>query len=311
MAQDDAHFSIVYDGEAVAEGAIEARDLAPSLLALAEVFEEAQPLVPELEAKITLRVRAGFERGSFEVTLEVAKLYQQIVSLFSGQDATAWANLFQIIGISGGVGIALGLLQLIKRARGRKSVSVTIEKTERIRVTFEGDAEPVEVDRRVWALFNKMRVRKAIEQVIAPLLRQGIDTFKIRHKGKDSLNVAQDEAKYFLAPTEHEGETISSTDTRVVIVAPSFQEGNKWRVSDGSRTIFVSIEDPAFVGAVQSGHEAFRKGDILRVTLQTRQWLEGTELKAEHAIVKVIQHESAPEQQNLLLPRHNGEDGDR
>lgn len=309
MAQDDAHFSIVYDGQAVAEGAIEARDLAPALLALAEVFEEAQTVVPEFDAKITLRVRAGFERGSFEVHLELAKLYQQVVSLFSGQDASAFANLFQILGIAGVTGL-LGLLQLIKRARGRKPVSVTIEHTERVRITFEGE-EPFEVDRRVWQLFTKMGVRKAIEQVIAPLFKQGIDSFKIRHKGKDTLKVAQDEAKYFLAPTEHEGETISSTETRVVIVAPSFQEGNKWRVSDGSRNIFVAIEDPNFVGAVQSGREAFRKGDILRVQLQTRQWLEGAELKAEHAIVKVIQHESAPEQQNLLLPPRNGEGDER
>jgi hypothetical protein len=88
----------------------------------------------------------------------------------------------------------------------------------------------------------------------------------------------------------------------VVIVAPSFQEGNKWRVSDGSRTIFVSVADPNFIGAVQSGREAFRKGDILRVQLQTRQSLEGKELKAEHAIVKVLQHESAPRQANLLPP---------
>jgi hypothetical protein len=55
----------------------------------------------------------------------------------------------------------------------------------------------------------------------------------------------------------------------------------------------------------------FRKGDILRVQLQTRQWLEGTELKAEHAIVKVIQHESSPEQQNLLLPPGNGGSDER
>lgn len=309
MAKADAYFSIVYDGEALAEGAIEARDLAPALLALAEVFEEAQAIVPQPDARITLRVRAGFERGSFEVHLEIAKLYQNVVSLFSGQDATALANLFQILGIAGVAGL-LGVLQLIKRARGRKPVSVTIERSERVRIIFEGE-DPIEVDRRVWALFSKMSVRKAIEQVIAPLFKQGIDTFKIRHKGKDTLTVAQDEAKHYLAPTEHEGETISSTDTRVVIVAPSFQEGNKWRVSDGSRNIFVSIEDPSFVGAVQSGREAFRKGDILRVTLQTRQWLEGVELKAEHAIVKVLQHESAPEQQNLLLPPRDRDGGKR
>ena len=35
------------------------------------------------------------------------------------------------------------------------------------------------------------------------------------------------------------------------------------------------------------------------------------ELKSERAIVKVLQHESAPEQQNLLLPRRNSDDGER
>ena len=84
------------------------------------------------------------------------------------------------------------------------------------------------------------------------------------------------------------------------IVAPNFQQGNKWRVSDGSRNIFVSIEDPAFVGAVQSGREAFRKGDILNVKLQTRQWMEGSDLKAEHAIIKVLGHERAPRNLSLL-----------
>jgi hypothetical protein len=145
MAQGDAHFSIVYDGEAVAEGAIEARDLAPALLALADVFDEAQSVVPEIDARITVRVRAGFEKGSFEVHLELAKLYQQIVSLFSGQDATAWANLFQIVGIAGVAGL-LGLFQLIKRAKGRKTTSVTIERSERVRITFEGDDQAIEVD---------------------------------------------------------------------------------------------------------------------------------------------------------------------
>jgi hypothetical protein len=33
-------------------------------------------------------VRAGFERGSFEIHLEIAKLYQQLVGLFSGQDCS-------------------------------------------------------------------------------------------------------------------------------------------------------------------------------------------------------------------------------
>jgi len=65
-------------------------------------------------------------------------------------------------------------------------------------------------------------------------------------------------------------------------------------VSDGSRTIFVSIEDPNFIRAVQTGAEAFRKGDLLHVQLETRQWLEGTELKAEFSILKVYRHKAWP-----------------
>jgi len=303
MAREDAHFSIIYDGEAVASGSIDAKDLAPALLALAEVIEEAQSLVPGLDAQLSLRVRSDFERGSFEIHLELAKLYEHFRQLFSGQDASALANMFQILGIAGVAGV-LGLFQLIKRAKGRKSTSVTIERSERVKITFEGDPDAVEADQRTWRLFQNLRVRKAIEQVIAPLYRDGIDSFEIKHRGRPSLKVAEDEAKYFIAPTEHEGETITEVDTRVSIVMANFQQGNKWRVSDGSRVVFVSLEDPAFVRAVQLGHEAFRKGDILQVRLQTRQWMEGDDLKAEHAIIKVHKHERGPRNLSLLPDPH-------
>ena len=299
MARDEAQFSIIYDGEAVDEGSIDAKELAPALLALAEVIEEAQPLIPELDARISLRVRSDFERGSFEIHLELAKLYQQFRDLFSGQDASAFANLFQILGIAGVVGLA-GLFQLIKKSKGRKTSSVTIERSERVKITFEDDDEPVETERRTWQLFQNLRVRKAIEQVIAPLFHKGIDSFEIKHRGRQTLKVSEDEAKYFVAPTEHEGETVTEVDTRVSIVMASFQQGNKWRVSDGSRTIFVSLEDPAFVHGVQTGQEAFRKGDILNVRLQTRQWVEGDELKAEFSIIKVHKHEPGPRNMSLL-----------
>ena len=60
--------------------------------------------------------------------------------------------------------------------------------------------------------------------------------------------------------------------------------------------------------AVQTGKEAFRKGDLVHVELQTRQWLEGKELKAEHAIVKVHRHERGQEQQPLGLSRTDDSD---
>lgn len=299
MAGGEADFSIVYDGETVQEGSIDARQLAPALLALADVIDEAQPLISELEGRISLRVRSDFERGSFEVHLEIAKLYTQFKELFSGSDATAFANLFQIVGIAGFAG-ALGLFPLIKKAKRRKSTSITVERSERVQIVFEGDEEPVVTDRRTLQLFQNLRVRKAVEQIITPLMKGGIDRFEIKHRGRSTFEVSEQEAQYFVAPTEHEGETASALDTRVSIVVANFQQGNKWRVSDGSRTIYVAIEDTDFVRAVQTGQEAFRKGDILHVRLQTRQWMEGGELRAEFTILKVYDHEPGPRNLSLL-----------
>ena len=288
-------FSLVFDGKPVQDGTIDARDLAPALLALADLIDEAAPLVdPELP-RLSLRVRPDFKEGSFEVYLELANLYSRFVSLFAGPDAQAWASFLQIIGIAG----VAGVLQLIKRAKGRKPIKVTIEHKESVTVTFDGE-EPVNVDGRVWRLFHNARARQAIEKMVSPLITKGFDLFKIKNDGKDSLVVTESEASYFKAPTEHEGETVSETETRVVIVSPSFNAGNKWRVSDGARTLYVAIQDQGFERSVQQGAEAFRKGDTLHVTLETRQWLESGKLCAGYSISKVHKHEEGPRQQKLI-----------
>jgi hypothetical protein len=289
-------FSIVYDGEPLADGTIDARDLAPCILALADLVDETAPLVDPALPRISLRVRPNFKEGSFEVLLDVANLYTKFVSLFSGPDAQAWSSFFQIVGIAG----AAGIFQLIFRSRGRKPTRVTIERKESVTVTFEGDT-PIAVDPRVWALFQNPRARKAIERMLLPLLERGFDLFKIKDSnGAETLRVTEREAPYFKAPAEHENETVSEVDTRVVIVSPSFNLGNKWRVTDGARTLYVKISDQAFERAVQQGTEAFRKGDTLHVTLQTTQWTEKGRLMAEHAIAKVHRHEPGPQQQKLL-----------
>jgi len=292
---EDTNFSMLYDGEDITEGTIDARDLAPALIALADIVDEAAPVVFGAAPKLTVRIRSGFDHGSFEVHLELATLYSKFVGLFSGPDAQAWSSFLQITGIAG----AFGLLQLVKKSKGQKPTSVTIERTEKVTIKFEGE-DPDTVDRRVFALFKNFRVRKAVEQLIQPLMHEGVDIFKIRRRGRETFSVTREEAPYLIAPTDLEGETNSICETRLAIVSPSFQPGNKWRVSDGSRTIFVSIADEEFMKDVQEGTEAFRKGDVLYVSLRTTQWLENGQLKADYSIVKVHRHESAPRQQNLF-----------
>lgn len=108
-------FSILYDGVPVDEGTIDARDLAPALLAFAELVDQSAPFVDERFPHLTVRVRSGFEKGSFEIFLEVATLYDKFINLFTSPDLQALAMLLAMLGING----APGLFQLIKKSKGR------------------------------------------------------------------------------------------------------------------------------------------------------------------------------------------------
>jgi hypothetical protein len=186
----------------------------------------------------------------------------------------------------------MGVLQLIKRAKGRKPAVVSIERTERVTISFDG-ADRIEIPKEVWTLFNNSGVRRSIESVIKPLKREGIESLELQKNNKPILVVKKDEAADFDAPNEGPEETvIENPQAILVVLSPSFTKGNKWRVSDGSRSIWVTIADDEFLAAVHSGREAFRKGDILHVSLETRQWFEENELKAEHIIRKVHRHEN-------------------
>ena len=292
----ESQFAIIYDGEALQDGSIDVRDLAPALLGLGDLVSEANREVTGGQVPVALRVRSDFERGSFHVNLEIGGLYHRFVEVFSGPDATAWATFLTLLGISG----VFGLFQLIKLARGRKPTTVVeIEETHRMRVKFEGDA-PVEVDRRVWRLFENNRARRAIQAVVQPVLRSGIEVLKFRRGNQDTVSVDKSEAEAFIAPLDRANETVSHAEKILRIVAPSFKEDNKWRVNDGTSTFYAWLRDPAFLARVQDGIEAFRKGDILHVILETKQWEDTNELHAEHSIVQVNGHDSRPQQQTLL-----------
>jgi len=288
-------FSFTYDGPPVQEGSIDARDLAPSLLALADLVDEAAPLVHSEVARLSVRIKPTFEKGSFVVHFDIADLYSKFISLFGSPEAQAWSAFFQIVGLAG----AMGVLQLIKKAKGRKPTSVSFEHTEKVTLTFEGEL-PEQYDKRVWELFENARARKAIEKLVSPVADKGFESFKIYTGKEEALSVTTEEAPFFKAPPDKNDRHVVEFETRLVIVAMSFNAGNKWRVWDGSKTLYVSLGDEAFNESVQKGIETFRKGDSLYVTLKITQWVENSTLNAEHTIVKVHRHEVPPKQSPLL-----------
>lgn len=64
-------FRLAYEGSALADNSIDVRDLAPSLLALGQLFTRANTLFNGESASVSLRV-AATRPGSFDVNLLLA-----------------------------------------------------------------------------------------------------------------------------------------------------------------------------------------------------------------------------------------------
>lgn len=93
-----AHFQIIYDGPALADSTMDVRDLAPALLALGSVIEEANYALNRQKAKIAVKVKGSFKTGCFGIEFDVVQsLLDQTLSLF--QD-TGIASAKEIIELS-------------------------------------------------------------------------------------------------------------------------------------------------------------------------------------------------------------------
>jgi hypothetical protein len=131
-------------------------------------------------------------------------------------------------------------------------------------------------------------VKKALE-------RPGMDSVAIASATEEIGNVTQDEAKYFGSVTPSENITDVVVRMALVIEAPVFKDGNKWRFSDGQQSFYADIEDAEFLAKVNAG-ERFGKGDVLYADVRINQEQTGMKITASRTIVKVHDHKIASTQ---------------
>lgn len=302
---DTVHFSIKYDGPALAIHQMDVRELAPALIALSSLLEEANRAIFQDGAEIRVHVNGSFKGGSFGIDLvALQSIAAQMVSIFSGPTATAAENLFAILGGVGLLGSG-GLIGLVKWLKGRKPSSIRIEGDKTIfELKMSETIETFEVDLAAGKLYRSRVVRQALAKVIKPLEAEGIDFFASGKDGQTQAVVSKEEAAYF-AMAASDADVVSDTTserTLLQIESAVFKDGNKWRFSDGSNPFFAEITDEIFLARIDSGVERFGKGDVLIVDLRRVQSITDTGLKSEYLVVHVHEHKE-PLQFGLPLPK--------
>lgn len=310
-----ASFNVLYDGPALANSEMDVRELAPALLALGSLLEEANSVLNDGKAQIAVQVKATFKTGCFGIELEVCQsLLQHAQSLFSSEPVSTAKELLEWLGLikenagnifAGGA----GLLWLIKRVRGRPINQVVLLDTGKVRVVMDDDA--FEVEEKVLTLYRQYRVRQALEGVLKPLESEGIDTFAVTDlkQANRFIEITKADRAYFKTP-EPESEALSDDEFEVnlQIVSISFQEGNKWRFNDGASVFYADMLDEAFVSAVAASATSFTKGDILKVKLRRIQSLVGDAFRTEYTVLKVLEHRKAAAQLKMNFQRESDYD---
>lgn len=294
-ARSEAHFTVSYDGPAVAGGTMDVRELAPALLSLGALCERVNELVNGPDSQISVRVQAGAKRGSFPVDIQViTDLVQALVDGASGAN-----KILELLGISGG---AVGLFSLIKSLRGRRPEKVA--ETPKGVTILIGSVE-LNIDRLVYALYKDDEARRHARGVVRPLGGPGVRVIEFKEGESIRERVTEEDIESFEAATgAPEGEQIVPPTETIsafeIARLPLTRSGRKWLLKNPSMRAWAVMEDDAFKARMNAREERFAVGDILIVRLRTEitQDAEG-KLHTMHGIVEVLDHRAPPQQMRM------------
>lgn len=287
-----ASFTIAYDGPALRDHSMDVRALAPALMGFGQLIDAANSALHNNAPPTKIHVKA-LEAGSFQISFEIIQsFYEQVVTLFSGPDASAAANLLGILGVAvkDAAAPCLGLIGLIKWLKGRSPDKVHDLGNDMIRIQL--GAESVDIPLNIMRVLRDVPVREALQRVIEePLKQEGIDTFEVRDSGETILSIDSKESVWFSKPSLPDDVLIDIRKKGAFsILSLAFKEDNKWRLHDGASTISATIADEEFIRRVDTSEVSFSKGDVLICEVHFVQRRTDAGLKNEYTVERVIDH---------------------
>ena len=309
MAELNLHkVRIAYNGEALENCSMDINDLAPALMAFGQFVMRANEVIGNKQQVRVMLTADSLHRGSFDVSLElVYTTLEQMKALVGFADESGISALMEVLGWGATVaGLTTGIWNLIKKIGGQKVKSVQ-RKESKVIITLENNTTVITTE-NTFNVYMDMQVRENVNKIVAPLTKNGIDSFELRNPNdfsdkKSISSVHKDELALYDVPeleVRVEPDNVFEQEMLLKIVSIVFDESQKWRFSDGEVTFWAKVEDSTFWHEVESGALAFRSGDRLKVMCKTVQKInQQGNFVTERTIVKVIKVLPKPTQIKL------------
>jgi hypothetical protein len=132
---------------------------------------------------------------------------------------------------------------------------------------------------------------RSLEKLVRDPVVGKRDGIKLIADGETIAAANENEARYFRHYSDEEEILESTTERYLVVKTVVLDGGAMWRFTDGGNNLAAKITDEPFMERVHKGVERFGSGDTLRVMLSSRQYRTKAGLRAEHEIVRVLDHE--------------------
>lgn len=299
------HIRIVYDGPAVDDGEMDVAQLASSLLAFGKLIENADAIRTGEAGRVKVRVQADVRRGSFDVGLAIHWIEGVKDAAIAWALTPEGAGTLALLGFLGlnVKDITLlggrGVLQTVRWLRGRH-VADRIVLVDGNTTLITDDGDRLDVDASVARMVEDPSIRQPLERFTEPLREEGVDEIRFEDApGQIAESITAVEAPAFTSTAGAAPTSTTSFRATYQIKRLFFEQGRKWRLSNGAQTIQAEIEDEVFWQKVGSSEIAFSKEDYLVCAVRMDQWLTSAGLRTEYKVIRVEQHIAHATQERL------------
>ncbi|MBC6415942.1 MAG: hypothetical protein GDA46_06085 [Bdellovibrionales bacterium] len=229
---------IKFDGKKLRNHKMDVSYLAPSLLALSEVFKKANKQFNGENSSLQILVEANIEKNCFELQISfVQTVWENISNLIKNPELTTIKQLLEwiLIGTTLGTATGLSLFKLIGKLKNKEIDKTTIkENSDEVQIKIKGDNNTMNISKPVFYLYSNKDIRKKAIETQQPLKEEGYDTLEfydkkigIYHKIEkkdvpDDIQQCPD-----LIQTEI---LVSKIETTIRIKKPDYEGNSKWTI---------------------------------------------------------------------------------
>ena len=282
--------------------------LAPALLSLSYVVKAANSLANGNRAGVKVLVNADLKQNCFELDIELAlTVWEKAKQLIADKDLATVKQIAEWVGIIARDGAGLyGLLQLIKKLRGKTVESATEVKIEDdslgVEIRVEGESSPVLAAKTAYDLYANVATRQKAVEVLAPLRNEGYESLQFYGGDKVFAEFREEDVPEKdgadLPQVIPQNLNVSNIRAKVRIRKAAYEGTSKWTLVYKS-AVEASIEDTEWLERFQSSQELAPPGSYLDVDLnEVYKTNENGEIVGEpsYRVVKVHAVVLPPEQ---------------